>query len=796
MKVTDILTKGLYLAGILLFCLTTAALAQTGQLEGTIWDAENNGTLPGINIGIAGTTLGDATDANGQFLIDGIPTGTHNIQITAVGYKRVEREVTIEKGATTTISVGLEKDVLGINEVVVSATRSVESIDEVPASVTILHSENIDEYLTLSSDLNDMLANQIPGFAQTTESSSNWGQNLRGRDYLVLIDGIPQSTPLRAVSRDLQTIDAGVVSRVEVIKGATAIYGNGATGGLINYITTLPKQEGFESISKVGSSVSLADPGNSIGYRFSQQLMGREDQLSYNFKGAFEEKGLYKDASGDIIPTNPQGQGGLSGASVYNIYGQVGYDINARHNIEVMYNFYSNDQETDYVTVPGTYPDQKATAQKGTVRGVSQGTRGNHNARLNYRWLNALGNTSLDATAYFQDYETVFGYYSGYRNGGQSYLASQKAGFRLNLDSPFTLSKNIEGSVVYGVDILSDNTQQKLIDGRILTPEMKMNSYAPYAQLKAILFDNWVFKGGMRYEGINIDVPAYTTVKRVDPNGGYIGGASVKGGTLDYSALTYNVGLSYKRLQAFNPFVSISQGFSIADLGRTLRSASEPTTVQRMDPEPVIVQNYEIGINSSFNIFRGSVSGFISTSDLGASYQEDTDGNFGIVRSPEIVYGFEVSANARPTSKLGVGATYSLTEGRSDNNGNGSYTDPVDEFLVNSRISPPKFTAYAEYQFTTKLNAKVTMLHSGSRERFERLSNGSFGAYKNNVNAYTVFDLTSSYQLPFGSLSIGIQNLFNADYYPAISQWAGAAFGTGYSKAPGARLNATLKVQL
>lgn len=60
---------------------------------------------------------------------------------------------------------------------------------------------------------------------------------MRGRSVLVLIDGIPQSTPLRAGGRDIRSIDPSVIERVEVIKGATAIYGNGAEGGLINYIT-------------------------------------------------------------------------------------------------------------------------------------------------------------------------------------------------------------------------------------------------------------------------------------------------------------------------------------------------------------------------------------------------------------------------------------------------------------------------------------------------------------------------------------------------------------------------------
>jgi iron complex outermembrane receptor protein len=59
---------------------------------------------------------------------------------------------------------------------------------------------------------------------------------------LVLIDGIPQSTPLRNGGRDLRTIDASAIDHIEVINGATAMYGNGAAGGVINYITKKPKK--------------------------------------------------------------------------------------------------------------------------------------------------------------------------------------------------------------------------------------------------------------------------------------------------------------------------------------------------------------------------------------------------------------------------------------------------------------------------------------------------------------------------------------------------------------------------
>ncbi|MFX7540979.1 TonB-dependent receptor plug domain-containing protein, partial [Acinetobacter baumannii] len=64
------------------------------------------------------------------------------------------------------------------------------------------------------------------------------GQTLRGRNLAVLIDGIPQSTTIN-VRRDLFNIDASAIERIEVLRGPTAIYGDGATGGVIN-ITRAP----------------------------------------------------------------------------------------------------------------------------------------------------------------------------------------------------------------------------------------------------------------------------------------------------------------------------------------------------------------------------------------------------------------------------------------------------------------------------------------------------------------------------------------------------------------------------
>lgn len=793
------MTKRYVLFLSLLFSLGiyTPLLAQQTAIEGTVTDEESDQPLPGINIEVEEMNQGTATDSEGKFRITDLDPGSYLLTFSGVGFTTTSKKVDVKIDEPVHLEVALQEDRFSLDEVVVSATRGVETIDEVPASVSTISRKNLSDQSRLNANVNDMLAQQVPGFAQSTQSASNWGQTLRGRNMLVLVDGIPQSTPLRNVSRDLLAIDAEALERVEVVKGATAIYGNGAEGGLVNYITRQPEGNDFQSSTKLNSSSSLVSPSNSMGYRLSQSISGSADDLQYHVNGSYEQVGRYKDAEGDVIPVDPHGQGGLSEADIYNLFTKLNYNISDSRSVTLMYNLYSSDQETDFVTVPGSYPDEKATAEEGNPEGEPTGTRANHNLSFGYADQGFIGKTALDTKVFMQSYETVFAWYSGFRDGGQSYLDAEKYGARINLNTPFVLSSSVEGSITYGMDLLNDVTAQPLLDGRTFTPQMDMFNTAPFVQIKALVADDWVLKGGLRLENIHIDVDDYVTVEQLNPStGDYYGGVEVDGGSLDYNAFTWNLGLSYKSNERFNPFASISQGFSVADLGRSLNSTTESTTVQNINPEEVIVQNYEVGLNSSFNSFRGSLAGFVSTSDLGSSYQQNEEGELVIARSPEIVYGVEASTDIRINEKFGIGGSFTFTEGRTDDNDNGSFTDPEDDFMVNNRIAPPKLTSYAEYQINSSWDARINLLHSLPRDRFTANEEGQFTAYKTNVDPYTTLDLSTSYQLPFGEFSAGITNLLNADYYPAISQWAGAAYPTGYAKGQGARFTTTLTINL
>ena len=126
---------------------------------------------------------------------------------------------------------------ISMERMIITGSRSVERIDEVPSSVTLIDNKMLKQDMLISSELQNILAFRVPGMAPSSGTSSNSGQTLRGRKALIMIDGVPQSTPLRNGQLGIRSIDAGAIERIEVIKGATSIYGNGASGGIINYIT-------------------------------------------------------------------------------------------------------------------------------------------------------------------------------------------------------------------------------------------------------------------------------------------------------------------------------------------------------------------------------------------------------------------------------------------------------------------------------------------------------------------------------------------------------------------------------
>lgn len=442
-----------FFATALLMLTTISLFAQTGKgtISGKVVDSLGN-SIPFANIQVRKQNLKSTSDKSGAFKLTAVPAGNQLIRVSITGYDQVEQGVSVTANDTTQVTFVLKEQHAELNDVIVSASRRPESLSQTPSSVTVLTAKELNTQSTISPNLANILSYSVPGLGFSTNQTGNSGQTLRGRNVLVLIDGIPQSTPLRAGGRDIRSIDPSVIERVEVIKGATAIYGNGAEGGLINYITKkADKGKSFGGYSQAGITGNLKGD-STVGYRFSQQLYGKTGKFDYLVSGMFEKTGVFRDAEGLVISP----EYGLGETKSYNGFVKLGYNFTPKQRLQVMYNYFSSRQHSKYLTKDGVYGQSPAIGIYGTRLGEDEGTRFNHNANLQYTNQQIFGKTDLTANVYYQDFYTIYSNSASFFGSGQSAITSTKKGARVNLNTPFNITEQVPMQLNYGLDLMNE----------------------------------------------------------------------------------------------------------------------------------------------------------------------------------------------------------------------------------------------------------------------------------------------------------------------------------------------------
>lgn len=119
---------------------------------------------------------------------------------------------------------------------VVVGSRTPTQISQIPGAVWVIDKAMLQQQTRNGADLKTALGRLVPGLDLAPQGRTNYGQNMRGRGVQVLIDGVSLNSS-RGLSRQFDAIDPFNIERVEVLSGASSLYGGGATGGLINIIT-------------------------------------------------------------------------------------------------------------------------------------------------------------------------------------------------------------------------------------------------------------------------------------------------------------------------------------------------------------------------------------------------------------------------------------------------------------------------------------------------------------------------------------------------------------------------------
>jgi hypothetical protein len=126
-----------------LLCIAPAAHAQTGSIQGQVIDATTQQPLPGVNVVLADTTVGAATNVNGRFEITGLAPGTYTLQASFVGYApQTKTDVVVRPSRPTLITFQLREAAVELEGLVVQGSAFADE-PEAPTSVQTLGAEEV-----------------------------------------------------------------------------------------------------------------------------------------------------------------------------------------------------------------------------------------------------------------------------------------------------------------------------------------------------------------------------------------------------------------------------------------------------------------------------------------------------------------------------------------------------------------------------------------------------------------------------------------------------------------------------
>lgn len=283
MKTKNVLKTGLF---ALLLLAANVVLAQT-SISGTVVDAETGEAIPGANIIIQGTSIGTATDFDGNFNLKTEQNKPFSIEVSSIGFSEKVVEVS---SSDQKITISLEAGE-ALDEIVIAASRRPERIAESPVSIERLGLSDI-KYST-SSDFYSSVEN-LKGVDVLYSSITLPIVNTRGfasfsnERFLQLVDGMDSAAPgIQFPIGNLIGLNQLDVASVELLPGASsALYGANAFNGILLMTSKSPfDNEGISAYVKSGITSSSNNGDNTyydVGVRAAFKL-SEKFAVKFNF---------------------------------------------------------------------------------------------------------------------------------------------------------------------------------------------------------------------------------------------------------------------------------------------------------------------------------------------------------------------------------------------------------------------------------------------------------------------------------------------------------------------------------
>ena len=652
--------------------------------------------------------------------------------------------------------------------IVVTATRTEENILDVPRSITVIDREDIERELLFTNNLPDILGKLVPGYGAPTQEDRTTA-TLRGRPVIILIDGVPQTPNNDGFSTSLSTIAPELVERIEVLRGPSAIYGDGGTGGVVNIITRRPTEDSIAYNLSVGADVGLtSNQRDRYGYSGQFGVSAANERADGLLSISYDNAGAQFNADGDRILPN-----GIANNERLGFLAKAGFNLTDEQRLGLTYSFFRQLRDTEFTFDNAVAADPDAEfgrALRINADYEESPEQINHVLNLTYRNEDILG-SQLDAQLYYRDTQEV-GIFTDLRGLGlppffpilwQTALEDTEIGGRLQLDTPLGNSASLLWGADYSVNetaspllindtaALDANDEVNVIDRSLdRFPAYDVDSLGLFAQGTWDISDQFQVSGGIRYEDVGLSVDDYRLAFAFSPI------REREGGNNSFDEVLFNAGLLYRPTEEIGLFANFAQGFSIPNVGSALALVDPGFDVTADDLLlPQKVDNYEIGVRADFDRVQATLAGFYNESDLGSAISFDFATNQARVeRAPQRNYGVEATLDWQPSETWRLCGLVSWNEGENDVDNDGDF-----EALSILEIDPVKVGLYVENETTPGWTNRLDALIIGTRDRSVDAGVDPFAG-----EGYTIIDFTSNIRLNQGVLSLGIDNLFNNDY--------------------------------
>ncbi|MBI9070740.1 MAG: TonB-dependent receptor [Melioribacteraceae bacterium] len=203
----------------------------TGKISGFVTDYQSGEPLIGINILVEGTTIGAATDVNGEYIIMNLKPGKYNLISSGIGYKkrRIE-QVQVNIDFTTNVDFQMASEAVEMDVIVVQAKQKLvrKDLTSSQANVTSeeiksLPVESISGILTLQA-----------GIVQGSDGALHI-RGGRSNEIAYTVNGVSIGNPFS--NSKMVSIATNAVQELSVVSGTfNAEYGN-ALSGVVNTVT-------------------------------------------------------------------------------------------------------------------------------------------------------------------------------------------------------------------------------------------------------------------------------------------------------------------------------------------------------------------------------------------------------------------------------------------------------------------------------------------------------------------------------------------------------------------------------